>query len=314
MLFMSLLLLPLSALTARHTTFVVAGGTPDMLPAISPLFSFNTTVEWGLSRHLPYVQNHLAVLKAGVMPLSCIKEARDFNLDPSDFEVYKVTYRDCDRPWYFCRHKSAKIDGRNMRIAFGRFPVAMRELVKHIIVLKGSDMPGLAGKNILDTIVIADNYFKLYIFAHEIAHSIDRHIPVPGVNLTFQGGLSLSPKWQDEVNKDKATPTEYARRNWSENLAEAGVVALFDMVVPGGLKTVNANYRDYETFRAYYGDIIQPRKKLKCTNRVPDSPLVNLNDMSNVVTPADDTKLGVDITMDSGEDFENATYVLPVSL
>ncbi|KAL7620913.1 hypothetical protein AAE478_008223 [Parahypoxylon ruwenzoriense] len=271
---------------AENGTFVSLQRRPDTVPEISPAFDFNGEVEKGLQEHLPLTQSTIHFWTDGRIPADCKNNAEIHGYNATEFDVLEVTYRDCTQPWIMCRLKTAKTDSTAMADTFGKMPLGMREFVKHVIIMDVDRIKPSAAYSTGDTIVAADEYFKLYILTHEISHSIDSHATVPGVTPPEGGGgLSVSKAWMDLFNHDTAAVTRYARSSWPENLAESGVVALFDIVVPGGVGTINPNwtsvFRQYGTYKTHYGHIVTPGAKSSCTHRIQDSEIVRIGNGNN---------------------------------
>ncbi|KAI1404742.1 hypothetical protein F4819DRAFT_483239 [Hypoxylon fuscum] len=310
------LLLPLLALLVTgNNTYALGTGDPSTLPAISPPFDYEGSIEKGLQESLPLTQFTIDYFSHGEIPQDCKDRAKD-HYNASDFEVFSVTYEDCGQPWIMCRLKSANVSADTMATTFGQMPLGMREFVKHVMVVKPEALPGAAAISSGDTIMVTDESYRLFIFAHEMSHSIDSHQEVPWVTPPGKGGLSISKHWQDEYSEDNATISGYARSSWSENLAETGIVALFHNVVPNGVHALahdpSSVYHQYATYQTAYRDIITPTKERNCTHRQRDSPLVHVDDDAVVFEPpANHTRFKVGITLMSPGVFQDHTCVLP---
>ncbi|OTB07413.1 hypothetical protein M426DRAFT_8786 [Hypoxylon sp. CI-4A] len=278
----SILSLALLALATENDTPPGAVQNPDALPAISPPFDYNGAIETGLQEHLPSTPWVLAHLDGGKIPKDCKDRAQASGYNYTDMDIFQVYYEDCGEPWTMCRLKDAKVDAISMAETFGKMPLGMREYNRHVIQLKGKDLPGAAAVSAGDTIAISEDSWHIWVFAHEMSHSLDSHVPVPGVTPDGQGGLSISQEWASQFGQDRATVSEYARTKWSENLAETGIVALYNTVVPTGTFSLPNDprliFHQYATYQMHYGDIITPKSKSNCTQRLPSSQMVIWND------------------------------------
>ncbi|OTA62601.1 hypothetical protein K449DRAFT_464727 [Hypoxylon sp. EC38] len=329
------------AYATENNTAAATTDKPDTIPAISPPYNFNDIIEPGLQEHLNATSNHVVFLPAGQMPEYCMDEAKENGYGPADIEAFEAHYDDCHIPWVMCRLKTSKIDACTIAEFFGKMPLGMREFVRHIIVLKPKDLHGAAALSRGDNIEVSEDSWRLYILAHEMSHSLDSHISIPGVTQTGQGGLSASQTWKLQFSQDSATVTEYARTLWSEDLAEGsfstcgytvklssytvkiydplaetGILALYDTVVPGGVATLSNSshsvYHQYTTYQKYYGDIITPGRKSGCTSRLPDSQMVTWDDSGSRIAPSEyHPKAKVGVTVIPPGIFHNETCILP---
>ncbi|KAI0112352.1 hypothetical protein F4776DRAFT_352275 [Hypoxylon sp. NC0597] len=304
------------AYATENDTATATPDKPDSIPAISPPYNFNDAIEPGLQENLNATSNYLVFLPAGQMPEYCMTEAKESGYGPADIQAFEVHYDDCHIPWVMCRLGTSKVDACTMAEFFGKMPLSMREFVRHVIVLKPQDLHGAAAISYGDNIQVSEDSWRLYILAHEMSHSLDSHVSIPGVTQPDQGGLSISQTWKLQFSQDSATVTEYARTLWSEDLAETGILALYDTIVPGGATTLSNNshsvYHQYTTYQKYYGDIITPGKKSNCTSRLPDSNMVIWDDSGSRVAPSEyHPKAKVGVTVISPGIFHNRTCILP---
>ncbi|KAI5867483.1 hypothetical protein GGS23DRAFT_179519 [Durotheca rogersii] len=277
-----LLFLPFSAFAADAGNPGDPGLAPNTMPAVSPEFDFDNVVEKGLREHLPLTSSTFKVWDNGMIPQDCKHHVESYGYRATDFEVVEVTYADCEKPWIMCRLKGSKTDNTRMAETFGRMPIGMRELVKHVMIMEFDKMKPAAAYSVADIIAISDEFYMHHIFTHELSHSLDSHIEVPGVTPPNSGGFSSTKAWKDMFDEDTAAISEYGRSGWPENLADSGVVALFDIVVPGGAGTINPNwtscFHQYANYKTAYGHVVTPGVKLNCTKRVDDSPIVQAGD------------------------------------
>ncbi|KAI0835486.1 hypothetical protein F5Y06DRAFT_306235 [Hypoxylon sp. FL0890] len=288
---------------------------PDALPAISPPYDFDGAIEPDLLQHLNSTRNELLFFPTGMMPEYCMNVAKDNGYGPADIEAFNIFYSDCALPWTVCRLNHSKVDAYTMAEFFGKIPLSMREFIRHIIVLKPKDLQGAAAASNDDNIEFSEDSWCLYILVHEISHSLDSHVFIPGVTQPDQDRLSDSQTWKDQFSQDSATVSEYARTLWTEDLAETGIIALYDIVVPGGADTLSKNshdvYHQYSTYQKYYGDLITPGKKTNCTSRLMNSQMVIWDGSGYRDAGEDRPKPNTRITIIPPSVFHNETCVLP---
>ncbi|XDG07535.1 hypothetical protein ABKA04_007150 [Annulohypoxylon sp. FPYF3050] len=312
-------LLPLLALVAGDNGDGTHPDKPNALPAIKPAFDWNGLIEQGLMDNLPPTPSHIKFMADGKFPKDCMDKAKEKNHGPDEFEVFEIFYQDCHIPWVMCRLKDTKINATTVADMFGRMPLGMREYIKHVIVFKPEDLPGAAAWDAADVLAISEDSFKLFIFAHEMSHSLDAHVEIPGVTPPGQGGLSQSQRWAEQYALDNATVSEYARTQWAENLAETGIIALYNNVVPNGIGNFHQNqpfevYHQFATYTTYYRDMITPSKNRTCQRRVPESQLVYWPNSTAEGIPVEDSRTKSGVPMVQPGAFEkNTTFVQPHS-
>ena len=150
---------------------------------------------------------------------------------------------------------------------FGRLPVRMRQFIRHVISLPGTKSAGSSGDNIQ-----LNGPIDITVYAHEIGHSLDSHAFDPKYGAPF----SNSQVWIDNYNMDSAVTDDYAQTSQQENFAQETVVSLYDKVVPGGIGTIQPNWKaifhQYATLQGYIGDTIIPGGT--CSHRLANSPAV----------------------------------------
>lgn len=200
------------------------------------------------------------------MPRGCKFIATEYGLNPADFEVFNVTYNDCEEPWTFCRHKNAPakrldmIDVRKIPSAqppsdelllnnanalqqFSRVPVHMRQYVQHFIATP----PIYSGCAFTypwswsDRLVVTEGCLAPNVLLHEVSHVLDV-IPIQRGAPNPDAGFSSTGAWQEAVRADGVVPTGYADSDWVESFAEVGVLAAFDGMVPGGLQGLRQDW------------------------------------------------------------------------
>ncbi|OTB07412.1 hypothetical protein M426DRAFT_268686 [Hypoxylon sp. CI-4A] len=252
----------------------------DPKPAISPPFDFLGAVEKGLQDHMPQPPQFSITLwdgeNADKIPYYCKDSAMGHATNISKIQVFKVAYADCEEPWVMCRHQDAKPDVNAIAVTFGRLPIGMREYVNNILVLKAAKTMGFYSWSQNGSIGVSDESWSLFALAKEISNQLDSRVSIPGVTPNQTGGLSNTGVWRDSFVKSDAMVSSYANSSMQENLALSGALALFNVVVPGGVGTIQPNWtqivRQYGLFQTYYGNIITPGVKLNCTQRLENTP------------------------------------------
>ena len=150
----------------------------------------------------------------------------------------------------------------------------MRQWVQHLITFPPT--PDIAYSVGAYTVICGD-WANVGTMAHEFVHVMDYVALTDFVPTPYVDYFSGQPAWQNPEMKDRAIPTEYAGHTWAENFAEAGRVSLSDMVVPGGLRSINANAsqvaNQVSNFEKYAKGIMFPAGGV-CTIRVaPTDPV-----------------------------------------
>ncbi|KAK2758796.1 hypothetical protein FQN54_003488 [Arachnomyces sp. PD_36] len=238
-------------------------------PIIEPEFPDGGlgSLDQGLEDNLAVPGNTWDLWDAGWIPEDCktLAEAAEFN--PLDIISFNIQYDDCEDPWVMCRHKDSEFDEQAIVDTFGKLPVHFRSFVRHMIFVPGDPSAGSAGDN-----VQMNGELGISVFVHETAHSMDGH-GFPDI-----GGFSVSQIWLDAYNNDTAVPDAYAQSSQQENFAQQTVVALYDLVVPDGIGTVQPNYQaiqnQYTAIKTYGADLITPGGQ--CTSRLENSAPVEI--------------------------------------
>ncbi|KAK3192075.1 hypothetical protein K4F52_001702 [Lecanicillium sp. MT-2017a] len=203
----------------------------------------------------------------GWIPKDCKAIAEGSGFSANDITPFNIHYDDCGDAWVFCRHKDSPLSKIDMIDIFGRLPVRMRQFIRHIVALPGTKSAGSSGDNIQ-----MNGPIGITVYVHEIGHSLDSH----AFDAKYGAPFSNSKVWIDNYNMDSAVTDSYAQSSQQENFAQETVVSLFDKVVPGGVGTIQPNWRaifhQYATLQGYIGDIIIPGGQ--CTHRLTNSPAV----------------------------------------
>lgn len=228
---------------------------PLISPAIPPL-------DDGLFKNLKPTQSTHDQWEWGWIPDRCRDEANAHNLSPYDIEVFNVHYTDCSDAWVMCRHHKAQVSQDQMIDVFGRLPVHMRSWVRLSIALPGA-RSAYTYSDLGDNVYFGDIQSYPTLWVHEISHTMDHNVVTKGQD------FSASQRWTDNYNMDSAISDSYAQTNQAENFAQETVISIFDKVVPGGLGSVEPNWKaifhQYATAQDALGDNILPGGK--CRNR-----------------------------------------------
>ncbi|KAK2592709.1 hypothetical protein QQS21_009584 [Conoideocrella luteorostrata] len=261
----------LSTLLIIGSAGLVLTGTPSK-PEMSPVFP-RDLLEANLLINLPATNSTWDYWGQGWIPQGCWDIATSHGLDPNDFTVLNVHYKDCPEIWTFCRHKDSSTSEVQMMDIFGRMPVHMRSYIRHLVATPALN-DGAAAFTYSSGDCVVESVPGLSTMIHETSHSLDWHA-MPQYSQPF----SDTNVWQENYNQDSNTPTDYGRTNWMEDFAETGMVAVYDKVVPGGFGSIAANWNQilhqYATLQGYLGDTIIPGGS--CTKRFANSAPVQKN-------------------------------------
>ena len=198
---------------------------------------------------------------------------------------------------------------------WGQIPLGMREYIRHIGIWPNVS-PGAGAVSAGDNSAYAAGSFKLYIMIHETSHSLDSHALLNQAPAPF----STSQFWKDAYNRDSAVTTEYGRTIWPENFAEAGIIGVVDRNVPGGAGAVHPNpgpvRNQYTEYRNRLGDIIVPKAKPTCTQRLTNGNAVTKADNSAKFVAAGaaalpDTSIKGGLAIIPEGALHNVTFVYP---
>ncbi len=157
----------------------------------------------------------------------------------------------------------------------------MRQYVRNLIAMPTSS-------NVAYTVgaytVVFGDWFHIGTMFHEFTHILDtvaltQYVTPPG------SPFSNTARWQTPENKDTALPTGYAATNWQEDFAEAGRVSLTDMVVAGGLASINPNASriavQVSTYEQYLKAVVFTSTN-RCTAKAPSTPPVPVSNSAKV--------------------------------
>ncbi|KZV85503.1 hypothetical protein EXIGLDRAFT_726077 [Exidia glandulosa HHB12029] len=167
----------------------------------------------------------------GWIPQSCFDAANSNNVSPYDFEVFNVHYTDCGTAWVFCRHHSASLSQIDMIDLFGRLPVHERQWIRHVVAVPG----GGSAYELNADVVFQGPVGTPSVFQHEVGHAVD----------FYKNGFQSSGTSQflNAIQQDSCVPDDYANSNNVEDYTQVGVLSLYEIVNPGGLDPIGANWR-----------------------------------------------------------------------
>ncbi|KAK5994164.1 Conidiation-specific protein 13 [Cladobotryum mycophilum] len=223
----------------------------------------------GLFQNLPARGSTKSQWQYGLIPDRCRDVANAEKHTPYEVEVYSVQYDDCPDAWVFCRHKDATPSIDQMIEVFGRLPVRIRDYVRTTIAMPGP-RSAYTYSDLGDNIYFGDFQNYPTLFVHEIGHTMDNNVYHKGSD------FSASQQWLNAYNQDSAISDDYARTNQAENVAQETVIALFNTIVPGGIRSVEPNAaaisHQYTALQNVLGDILHPGGQ--CQNRFQNAGVV----------------------------------------
>jgi len=171
----------------------------------------------------------------------------------------------------------------------------MRQWVQNLITVP--ETPDIA-YSVGAYTVICGNWANVGTLAHEFTHIMDLVALTDYVNQPYADLFSSQKRWQDPQARDLAVPTWYAATAWVENFAEAGRVALSDMVVSGGLASINKNAsqvaNQISVFEQYSKGIMFPPGKT-CTTRIISTDSVPVSGSIVPIVPASNAAPTADV-------------------
>ncbi|KAK0631010.1 hypothetical protein B0T17DRAFT_590320 [Bombardia bombarda] len=256
-------------------------------PPITPAFS-ESSQDAHLQTDLSPVAYTTTPWPANWLPKSCLEEASNNGLHPSDIEVTDVFYTDCAAPWTICRHRATPLTWAQILTTLSQVPVGMRQHVSNLLVLpsKSPLLKTAAAYTRGSVLVFTPTFFKLGVLFHEFTHIMDTAAPALQDAVRSQAGkyppgtpFSRTELWAAAVGKDSALPTPYAGTTWQEDFADAGRWAMSDMTHAGGLGVYSAGWtacrNQIGAYEAWMGGIIFTRDGM-CTGKVPSSRAVEV--------------------------------------
>ncbi|KAL1639137.1 hypothetical protein SLS58_008224 [Diplodia intermedia] len=232
-------------------TFAKSGLADLLRPETDTVFNGGLgPLDQPLFDNLPLTSYTLHQWAPGWIPADCKAMVEGQNLSATDMTVWNVAYADCGDPWVMCQHATAQLNLTAMIDLFGRLPVKMRSMVRHLAAIPGNPWAYNSGDNLLFSGTVG----RISVFAHEVGHSMDSHGYFNGTG----GEFHASSLWLDSFAKDSGVADYYANTDQGENHSQEVVVALFDANVPGGLGSVTGNWsaisHQYATIQGFVGD------------------------------------------------------------
>ncbi|OBT40697.1 hypothetical protein VE00_08902 [Pseudogymnoascus sp. WSF 3629] len=227
----------------------------------------------GLSPHVDSVfWEHLTPTQStwdrwgwGWIPQTCFNHANDNNVSPYDMEIYNVHYTDCGSAFVFCRHNAANLGIIDMIDLFGRLPIHERQYITNVIAVPG----GGSAYETSAIVVFQGPVGTPSVFQHEVGHAVDAyHNSV---------GSSETSLFKDAINADSCVPDDYSNSSNAEDYTQVSVLALYEIVNPGGLDPIG-NWRCLErqknAVNQLQGDAMIPGGT--CTFRWADAAIVSM--------------------------------------
>ncbi|KAK4184754.1 hypothetical protein QBC35DRAFT_40221 [Podospora australis] len=275
-------LFPLVAtLTMPRSESVVLPLRDDLeKPPVKPAFSEDLQ-----DRHLkqdfkPQYWRDTEPWSPGWLPEACYMEARYNELDPLEFQVVDVWYKDCAAPWTICRHSRAKENWGTILDTLSSVPVGMRQYISNLVILPGASnkggSPGMqaAAYTRGSVLTFAPTFFKLGVLFHEITHIMDLVALEPFLrNQGYPEGTPFSHTkyWKYIYANDTSVPTPYSRASWQENFADAGRWAMTHFSRRRGLSEYSKGWRGCQAqiygWEQWMGGKVFPRGG-RCTGKV----------------------------------------------
>lgn len=137
----------------------------------------------------------------------------------------------CSVSWTFCRHHNASLSQIDMIDLFGRLPVHERQWVRHVIAVPGGGSAYMSSADV----VFQGPVGTPSVFQHEVGHAVDFY-----KNSVRSSGTST---FLNAINADTCVPDAYSNSNEIEDYTQVGVLAMYEIVNPGGLDPIGANWR-----------------------------------------------------------------------
>ncbi|KAH7106136.1 hypothetical protein BKA62DRAFT_688974 [Auriculariales sp. MPI-PUGE-AT-0066] len=166
----------------------------------------------------------------GSLPLTCKNNANSNGVSPSNVEVYTVKFTDCGNAWVFCRANNANLSIVTTIELFGRLPVHERQWVRHVMAVPGGGSAYMSNADV----VFQGPVGTPSVFQHETGHAVDFY--------KNSARSSSTSQWLNAINADSCVPDAYSNSNEIEDFTQVGVLVLYDIVTPGGLNSIGANW------------------------------------------------------------------------
>lgn len=151
-------------------------------------------------------------------------------------------------------------------------------------------------------LLFREDYFASWsVIAHEMSHSIDFFRAIERNTGTQR--VSNLPEWAQKIDLDGHVITDYAKQNYVEAFAEAGILAAYDLSSRGGLPAVQQNWtlarQQIEYVKGIYGTDLTvgangcPRK-IDGTGPMPKSDQAGgVADLARFESPANPYPVGL---------------------
>ncbi|EPS39631.1 hypothetical protein H072_6563 [Dactylellina haptotyla CBS 200.50] len=216
----------------------------------------------------PYTVQQWAPGKA---PQACVNELAWNNCISGRAVVYNITYNDCNKPWVMCRCENADLSINQMANFFGRMPVHLRSVVRHVMATHqdGCSAYAITGPDDGD-IVMQGNCNTQSVWLHETGHQLDARGLGTGV------GFSTSQIFTDALWNDTCVADDYGNTAPWEEFAQMTVVSQSHAIYGYIQQQQYPGCFDYQlaalenafklSYLTYGGT---------CTTRIPPTPPVN---------------------------------------
>jgi len=177
---------------------------------------------------------------------------------------------------------------------FGQLPVGYRSYMQTPIAVKKTYIGSAYTR---DNVTVVGGSWNMGTLAHEIGHILDHY----GFsdeertydNATVEYSFSHAELWKDAVLIDSGLPNEYGSSAWQEDFAEISRLAMYDLVMPGGLRRLNWKNTDallhqLQTYEHFLGRKIFPSSG-KCERHIPEPEWQDLTAISSFARVGDDS-------------------------
>ncbi|TLD31197.1 hypothetical protein PspLS_02302 [Pyricularia sp. CBS 133598] len=247
--------------TVKPMPFNMYGMDKDLRLHMPPMSISDIKVESWIPGKIPYTCFNGEGLE-GTFAMTTI--------NPWEFHVFNVTFKDCDRSWVVCRHYNAGATELEVVKGISAMPVGIREAIS-VFTAVPLNMPGgvAAWVHDGDTMVVQDPIYwsSPYLLMHEATHALDWTTLSPA---PFDRFWSYGDEWRAAIESDGVVPSVYAANaagpeqfNLREDFAEVGGIALYDLNVPGGIEGFHKNASAISAQLALYKKVVGEARIVK---------------------------------------------------
>jgi hypothetical protein len=218
----------------------------------------------------------IAQWNEGMLPKVCYDAAtNDKRCDKGNYDVYDITYNDCDDPWTVCRCKDSDMALKDIAEQLGRIPVGVRQWIRFTQFYPG----GSAFTTGQDITFFGNFNESQSVFVHEATHNLDRW--VAGDDSDW---YSFTDQWRSYPDTgDTCVPDDYAMSSYTENFAQVGVLVAYDANVDTVWSIGDAKrclFAQFKRAASLIHDSWKYKPDAKCSKRIQedDSPPTCISD------------------------------------